>query len=315
MYLVVQGTVLAVLEVDDNNENIIIKTIASHPNWLHFLFSGIVLLGSMAYYQSLQAEVLRGEVAQLRIDNKMLRTGLSRSDQAFQQALADFHRELGQFHDELVTTNAETGESLAIAQASATRHADALVGKLEKKHRQQEEQQRQLSAELNKVKESTTETSTRLNGISSDVGRVKSEVESASSAALQASSSLQQTRGDLGMMSGLIATNAEEIQMLRDLGDRNVFEFTVSKSDGMHRVGDIEVVLAKTDAKRNSFTVEILAGDQHVEKKDKTINEPVQFYVPGKGHQPYELVVNEVGKNTVKGYLATPRVAMARNMP
>jgi chromosome segregation ATPase len=273
----------------------------------------VILLGSLAYYQSSQAEILRGEVAQLRTDNKLLRTNLAKSDSALQKALADFHKELGQVHEELVHASAQTGENLAMAQASAARHADALVGKLETKHRQQEEQQRQLTAELNRVKESTDETSTRLNGISSDVGRVKSEVESVSSVARQASSNLQQARGDLGMMSGLIATNAEEIQMLRDLGDRNVYEFTMTKSDGMHRVGDIQVVLSRTDAKRNLFTVEILAADQRVEKRDKTINEPVQFYVPGKGSQPYELVVNEVGKNTVKGYLAAPKVSFARN--
>lgn len=296
-----------------DSENTIIGSLATRRNWMHFLFSGIVLLGSLAYYQSSQAEMLRAEVAQLRNDNKILRTNLSKSDHALQQALAEFHKELDQFHVELVTAHEQTGESVAIAQASAVRHAEALVGKLEKKHRQQEEQQRQLSAELNSVKESTEETSTRLNGISSDVGQVKNEVEMVGSVARQASSNLQQTRGDMGMLSGLIATNADEIQMLRDLGDRNVYEFTVAKSDGMYRVGDIQMVLAKTDAKRNLFTVEILAADQRVEKRDKTVNEPVQFYVPGKGTQPYELVVNEIGKNTVKGYLATPKVSMARN--
>jgi DNA repair exonuclease SbcCD ATPase subunit len=300
--------------VEDIGQSIVINTHESRPNWIHFLFSGVILLGSLAYYQSAQAEILRGEVAQLRTDNKLLRTSLSKSDSALQKALADFHKELGQVHEELVHASAETGENLAMAQASATRHADALVGKLEKKHRQQEEQQRQLTAELNKVKESTDETSTRLNGISTDVGLVKSEVESVSSAAQQARSNLQQARGDLGMMSGLIATNSHEIQMLRDLGDRNVYEFTVAKSDGMHRIGDIAVVLSRTDAKKNLFTVEILAADQRVEKRDKTVNEPVQFYVPGKGSQPYELVVNEVGKNTVTGYLATPKVSMARNV-
>ena len=103
--------------------------------------------------------------------------------------------------------------------------------------------------------------------------------------------------------------------MLRDLGDRNVYEFTLAKSDGMKRVGDIEVSLEKADAKRNVFTVEILAADQRVEKKDKTINEPLQFYVPGRSAQPYELVVNQVDKNTVKGYLAAPKVTVARNDP
>ena len=284
-------------------------TIAS---WAHFLLSGVILLGSMAFYETWQTDALRREVAQLRHDNSVLRIDLSTSDRTLQQTLAAIHEELGQFHAELVSSRAETGENLAMAREAAVRHADALVGNLEKKRRLQEAQQRQLSAELSQVKQSTAETSTRLTGISSDVGNVKSEVESVRSVTRQANASLQQTRGDVGMMSGMIATNAEEIQMLRDLGDRNVYEFSLAKSDGMQRVGDIQVVLDKTDAKRNVFTVEILAADQRVEKRDKNVNEPVEFYVPGKSGQPYEIVVNEVGKNTVKGYLATPRVTIAR---
>jgi hypothetical protein len=101
--------------------------------------------------------------------------------------------------------------------------------------------------------------------------------------------------------------------MLRDLGDRNVYEFTLTKSEGMQRVGDIHVELDRTDPKHKRFTVRIEAADQTVEKRDKTINEPVQFYVPGKVRQPWELVVNEVSRNTVKGYLAAPKVTLSRN--
>jgi septal ring factor EnvC (AmiA/AmiB activator) len=288
-------------------------TIASQSNWFHFLLSGAILLGSMAWYETRQAAALRREVAQLRRDNSALRTSLSNSDHEQQQALAAIQKELEQVHAELASERAETYESLTNAEAAAIGHADALVSKLEKQRRQQEAQQRQLTAELSKVEQSTAETSTRLSGISRDVGSVKSEVESVRSVAGQANTSLQQTRGDMGMMSGLIATNADEIQTLRDLGDRNVYEFTLEKLNVMQRVGDIQVALDKTDAKRNRFTVEILAADQRVEKRDKNLNEPVQFYVPGKGGQPYELVVNEVGKNSVKGYLAAPKVTIVRN--
>jgi hypothetical protein len=72
------------------------------------------------------------------------------------------------------------------------------------------------------------------------------------------------------------------------------------------------VLLKKTDAKRNKYTVEVYADDKRTEKKDRNINEPVQFYV-AKARQPYELVVNEVGKDVVKGYLATPKDQIARN--
>ena len=297
--------------MSDTNQSTTKPAAAGRSNWIHFLFSGVILLGSMAFYETTQAEALRREVAQLRRDNSVLRTNLSKSDRSLRESLAAFHEELDRFHAELAGTRVETGESLASAQAAAVRHADALVSKLEKKRRQEETLQKQLSAELSKVAQSTAETSMRLNGISSDVGSVKSEVESARSVALQATANLQQTRGDLGTMSGVVATNADEIQMLRDLGDRNVYEFTLAKSNGMQRIGDIQVALDKTDTKHNLFTVEILAADQRVEKRDKNVNEPVQFYVPGKGGQPYELVINEVSRNTVKGYLATPKLTSA----
>jgi hypothetical protein len=287
------------------------KPVASHANWLHFLFSGVILLGSMAFYETTQAEALRHEVTQLQRDNSALRANLAKSDRASQQSLAAFHQELDRLRTELAGTRTAAGESLAMAQIAAVRHADALVGNLEKKRRQEEVRQRQLSAELTKVEQSAAETSMRLNGISSDVGSVKSEIESTRSAARD---DLRQTRGDMGLMSGLIATNAEEIQMLRDLGGRNVYEFTLAKSSGMQRVGDIQVTLEKADAKHHLFSVQILAADQRVEKRDKSVNEPVQFYVPGKGGQPYELVVNQVDRNTVKGYLAEP-ILIARNDP
>ncbi|HEX4275954.1 MAG TPA: hypothetical protein VHZ74_11395 [Bryobacteraceae bacterium] len=280
-------------------------------NWVHFLFSGVILLGSMAYYQTTQAEALRHEVDLLHRDNALLRLSLSKSDQALQQGLSEFHQELARVHASLNNAQNETGAGLAKAQAAATRHADALVSQLEKKRRQQEDRERQLSAELKKIRQSADENSSRLNFISKDVGSVKSEVESVKSGEQQASAGLRQTRGDVGMIGGLVATNSEEIQMLRDLGDRNIYEFSLAKADGMQHVGDIQVVVEKTDAKKNTFTVEILAADQHVEKRDKNVNEPVQFYVPGKGSQPYELVVNEVGKNLVRGYLATPKVTVS----
>ena len=58
--------------------------------------------------------------------------------------------------------------------------------------------------------------------------------------------------------------------------------------------------------------MDVRADDKLVEKRDKSINEPVQFYT-ARAHQPYELVVNEVKKDKVIGYLATPKVTVSRN--
>ena len=66
------------------------------------------------------------------------------------------------------------------------------------------------------------------------------------------------------------------------------------------------------DAKRSRYTLEVLADDKRVEKKDKTINEPVQVYVAG-NRQPYEIVINQVKKDQIVGYLATPKETVSRN--
>jgi hypothetical protein len=116
----------------------------------------------------------------------------------------------------------------------------------------------------------------------------------------------------MGVMSGLIATNGKQIQELRDLGDRNIYEFTLKKDGKMAKVGDIQLMLRKADAGHNRFSVDVLADDKRVEKKDRSINEPVQFYT-GKARQPDEIVINEVSRNQVTGYLATPKVTLARN--
>jgi hypothetical protein len=116
----------------------------------------------------------------------------------------------------------------------------------------------------------------------------------------------------MGVMSGLIATNGRELQALRELGERDYYEFTLSKVKTPQRVGDIQVVVKKMDAKKNKFTVEIVADDKKVEKKDRGLNEPVQFYVVSKARQPYEMVVNEIRKTQIVGYLAVPKTKMAR---
>jgi hypothetical protein len=122
---------------------------------------------------------------------------------------------------------------------------------------------------------------------------------------------LTRVTGDMGVMSGLVAKNGTELSALKQLGDRNYFEFNLSKTKAPQKVGDIAIQLKNTDPKKNRFTITLIADDKTVEKRDKNVNEPVQFYV-AKARQPYELVVNEVKKNQIVGYLATPKVQQAR---
>ena len=295
-----------------NENNIPDQSSGRSANWIHFLYAGLIMLVCVAFYQGTQTENLLRKIDSSQRESEALRKNLSRSEREFRESLVNFHTELAALQGELATARQETGTSLEKAQA-AKFYADALAGKLEKKRLDQETLQQQLSVELSQVELSADETSLRLNGISTEVGGFKDKLASVRADATQNIGDLDRTRGDLGALKNGIATNSKQIQMLRDQGDKIIFEFSLTKSSGLQRVGDIQVRLTRTDEKRNTFTVEIVADDKRVEKRDKTINEPVQFFVTSRANQPYDLVVNEVGKNSVKGYLAKPNETIARS--
>ena len=117
---------------------------------------------------------------------------------------------------------------------------------------------------------------------------------------------LTSTVGDLGVQSGLIARNQEELDQLKRSGERNIFELHLSKSKTPTHVGPIQVTLTKTDPKKFKYTLMVVADDKIIEKKDKTADEPVQFYIKG-ATKPYEIVVFDVTKDKINGYLSTPK--------
>jgi hypothetical protein len=168
-----------------------------------------------------------------------------------------------------------------------------------------------LRGDIKTVEQAASTANTKIEGVSTEVSAVKSDLSSTKSELDKTIASLKSVSGDLGVQSGLIATNGKELQALKALGERNYFEFNLGKTKAPQKVGDIFLQLKKTDSKKNKYTVEITADDKRVEKKDKGVNEPVQFYT-SKARQHYEIVVNEVKKDVIVGYLATPKVQTGR---
>jgi len=146
--------------------------------------------------------------------------------------------------------------------------------------------------------------------VKTDVGGVKNDVASTQADLAQTKTTLTRVMGDAGVMSGLIATNHDELQELKRKGERNYYEFTLQKGAPAQNVGTIKVQLKKVDVKRSKYTLNVSSDDKNIEKKDKNLDEPVQFY---SGKQPalFEIVVNNIGKNQVQGYLSTPKSAPA----
>jgi hypothetical protein len=115
-------------------------------------------------------------------------------------------------------------------------------------------------------------------------------------------------KGDLNGHSTLIARNSDELEILKHKGDRNYYQFTLVK--GLKKqVGTVSLELKRADSKRSRYTIAVYSDDKMYEKKDKSLNEPLQFY-SGKDPKLFEIVVNNVSaKNTVTGYLSSPKGA------
>lgn len=220
-------------------------------------------------------------------------------------------RHLENLKEELDSARAQARSLSNQSKVEAQAHADQLAKQLES---EQAKVQQQVSSEISDVRQQATTANAKIADVSTDVGTVRSQVSQTQAQLDKTIADLKSTRGDLGVQSGLIATNAQELAALRRLGERNYFEFKLGKEAEKKpaRVGDITVRLRKVDPKHNKYTVDLLVDDKTVEKKDKTVNEPVQFYAAKGGHIPYEMVVNAVGKDTIAGYLSTPKEQAAR---
>jgi hypothetical protein len=163
--------------------------------------------------------------------------------------------------------------------------------------------QQQTAQQVTQVSSAVTDVKTDVGGVKTDLGQTKSEL-----AATVAQ--LTSMKGDLSDHSSLIARNHDELEILKHKGDRQFYEFTLAK--GVKKpVGTISLELKKTDPKKNKFTIVVYSDDKQYEKKDRNLNEPLQFYA-GKDPMLFEIVINSVSaKNTVSGYLSVPKNAPA----
>ena len=139
----------------------------------------------------------------------------------------------------------------------------------------------------------------QIEGVRTDVTATRGDLE-------VTKAKLEKTIGDLGVQSGLIAHTREDLDQLKRRGDRNYYEFTLAKGKQATRVATVALQLKKTNPKRGNFTLNVTADDWTIEKRDRTLFEPMQFY-SGRDRQLYELVVMSVDKSKVSGYLSTPK--------
>jgi multidrug efflux pump subunit AcrA (membrane-fusion protein) len=259
------------------------------PRWIAVLFGVlIVAVLALAYMGHSAQSQLQADLAKAQDQNKLLGAQLDQAN----SRLADLKGNIEVTQQKVGMTQAE----LAKARSRAESIRNDQIASDQK-----------LASQLTAVQKESEE---KISAVSTDLGGAKKDIESTKTDLESTKGKLERATGDMGVMSGLIAHNRDDLEELKRRGDRNYYEFKVTKSKTPQRVGPVQVTLNKTDQKKGRYTMTVFVDDRSIEKKDKTAGEPVQFYLKGSARMaPYEIVVFDVGKNDINGYLSTPKDA------
>jgi hypothetical protein len=251
----------------------------------------VVLLAVGEMFMVHRMNALRNEIStqqsQIRDDfSGQLRTQVANRMAAMEQENAQ--------QLEAVRTELDGASKRVGAQSGELRRARKLVATLES---QQKAETDQLKQELDKKADEQ-----QVGALTQDVSSTKNDLTTTQKNVSSLANDLGMARSDMG---NLIARNHDDIEYLRKLGERDYFEFTLAK-DKPAKVNGVNLTLKKTNVKHYRFTLATLVDDMQVDRKDCTVNSPVYFYVNG-SKKPYELVVNKIEVNQVKGYISAPK--------
>jgi hypothetical protein len=282
------------------------ETPRTHSRFAWVLSGGLAVALGCNLYQAVQTRHAQRDLALLQQSTDKQIAKLADAESAEVQLN---HQRFEAMQSGLKTDlEGATSATLRQARSEMKRSNTQMAANLEERRRELEQKNQEVASQLADLKQ---DTSTKLDDTSSKIQTTKTKLDQVSTDVEKTSSDLKRMVGDMGVMSGDIATNGKELAALKELGERNYFEFDLSKSKTPQKVGDIRVSLRSADPKHSRFTLQVFADDKIVEKKDRTLNEPVQLYVAG-NRQPYEIVVNQIKNNEVVGYLATPKVKTPR---
>lgn len=207
-------------------------------------------------------------------------------------------------------------DRLGLTESSLKQSTEVLQSKLTRAQREAAahnaallKQQEQTAQELQQSQKQLSSVSNDLGGVKTDLTGARGDITATRNDLDATKKKLESTIGDLGVQSGLIAHTRDDLEVLKHKGDRNIYEFTLNKSTKRPTpVGTVSLQLKKVDAKKGKFTLNVVADDRTIEKKDKNVAEPLQFY-SGRDRMLYEVVVFSADKNSISGYLSTPKGA------
>lgn len=278
--------------MDGTNRTQVVRSPGLGAVWAALALALLVALGAVLWSYSLSTRLQSAESKLSASEQKDAE--MTQKQEAMNARLRATTETLGQSMGVTQKQIEEKTQALIVAQAAAARAQTAQTTRLAK-------EQAATRQQVGAVVSSVTAVQTDVTGAKASIADTQTDLQ-------QTKANLQRTIGDAGVMSGLIARNHDELETLKHRGDRTYYEFTLQKGAQPTMLGAIRVQAKKVDVKKSRYTLMVNADDRNIEKKDKSLDEPVQFY-SGKDPMLYEIVVNNMQKNQVSGYLSTPKNA------
>ncbi len=258
-----------------------LPTMIGRTKILLLSIAGVYALASLFLLFEMHERISKVETAQAATNSD-----LSKLNQHLDSEESTMHARTGALAEKVGMT-----EKRLRARTAELRRQQEAVARLEK------EQTEQIESVRKEQKE-------QIEGVRTDVATTRSDLEATKQ-------KLERTIGDLGIQSGLIAHTRDDLEILKHRGDRNYYEFTLRKGKQSTRVSAVNLQLKRANPKKGKYTLNVIADDRTIEKKDRTLFEPLQFYT-GRDRQLYEVVVFTVDKNKVSGYLSAPKQLLAQ---
>lgn len=251
------------------------------------------LFGSQAYLDwssrnamNTRLEELESQIQTIRATDESRAVDLAKAVEAVQ--------------DRLGVAAGDAQKAASLARQEQAREASALRKIIDDHAKNVDSLREQSDAKLAAVQKDTT---THFDEVNGQVSTVKTDLESTKTDLASNRREIGDVRDSLGRQ---IARNADELAVLKRRGERDYYEFDLTKAKAMERVAGIRLQLNRTDTKARKYDVTLQVDDKSLQKKGQLLNEPIQLLV-GKDRVRYELVVNSIDKDRIRGYISTPK--------
>src|SRR5271165_3765067 len=212
------------------------------------LMGAVAALIAASGYLFYQLSEVRAQVAETK---ESLSAEIEKIHETSSVTVQTSRRNIEAMQKDVAKYRAQAAQLSGEAKAEATKHADELAAKLERVQAEQGRKIGEVTSEVSDVKNVAAATSTKVGEVTNEVGTLKTDTASNKSAIEKTIADLKSARGDLGVQSGLIATNGKELTALRQLGERNYIDVKLAKvkKNTPQKFGDIQLVLEATEPK------------------------------------------------------------------